>query len=129
MKAKQLKVFGNEAFQKKKYFDAEKFYSQAIELDDESRPLWTNRAACRNTMKKYQNAILDCDKALSIDPKCIRSTIEKGNALLGLGQFNDAKQIYESLRSLGDDSSADRYLKKLCDVQGRIFHLDELRFF
>ena len=52
MKAKELKDTGNKAFGRKKYEDAEKCYSEAIELNMGSRPLWTNRATCRNVMKK-----------------------------------------------------------------------------
>ena len=118
--AKQLKEQGDKSFEKKKYLDADKFYSQAIELDAGSRPLWTLRAACRNTMKKYEEAISDCDTALSIDTSCIRSITEKGNALLSLRRFDQAKEVYESLRSLGESSSTDLLLKKLHDAQDRI---------
>ena len=51
-KSRQLKEMGNEAIQMRKYLDAEKFYSAALKIDIGSRPLWTNRAACRNFMKK-----------------------------------------------------------------------------
>ena len=81
------------------------------------RPFWTNRAKCRNVMKKYQEAISDCDSALSIDPKCTQSITQKGNALLGLERFDEAKECYESLRTLGGNESADNLLKKLHDVQ------------
>ena len=118
--AKELKDNGNKKFKQNKYKDAEDFYSQAIELNRGSRPLWTNRAACRNTMKKFTEAISDCETALSIDPKCTRSTIQKGNALLGLNRFDEASECYESLRSLGEDASAEKNLKKLHDAQDRI---------
>ena len=44
---------------------------------------------------------------------------QKGNARLGLGQYDEAKECYESLRSLGQKSTADQYLKKLSDAQER----------
>ena len=116
-KAKELKDKGNAEFEQKKYAEAEKCYTEALDLNIGSRPLWTNRAACRNTMEKYEEAISDCDTALSIDAKCTRSIIQKGNALLGLRQFDAAKECYESLRSLGENSSADFHLKKLHDIQ------------
>ena len=68
-------------------------------------------------MKKYEDAISDCESALSIDPKCKESIVQKGNALLSLGRFDEAKECYESLRELGENSSADQYLKKLHDFQ------------
>ena len=142
-----MKEKGNHAFKQKKYEEAENFYSEALQLNPDSRPLWTNRAACRNTMKKHEDALADCLSALSIDPKntkkgiqtvfhfrshCLmmndelwlvqfetqtKTIIQKGNALLGLGQFDAAKECYESLRELGENSAADQNLKKLDDIQ------------
>ena len=130
-KTRELKEMGNDAIQKRKYLDAEKFYSEAIKMDIGSRPLWTNRGACRNLMKKYEEAISDCDTALSIDPKCTRSITEKGIALLGLRRFDEAKDVFESLRSLGREASADFHLKKLHDIQDKVSQLNtvtHLRF-
>ena len=137
-----MKERGNDAFKKKKYEVAENFYSEALELNPDSRPLWTNRATCRNTMKKHDDALVDCLSALSIDSKNVKKGVQtdflrdisakvmlhkfenpaktvtqKGNALLGLGQFDEAKECYESLRELGENSTADQYLKKLHDTQ------------
>ena len=121
-KARALKEKGNIAFKKKKFEEAERCYSEAIHLNIGYRPFWTNRASCRNVMKKYQEALSDCDSALSIDPKCTKSITQKGNALLGLGRFDEAKECYESLRSLGENASVDNLLKKLHDMQETDFY-------
>ena len=68
-KALKLKEMGNDVFKLKRYEVAEKFYTKALELNLDSRPVWTNRATCRNTMKKHEDALADCLSALSIDPK------------------------------------------------------------
>ena len=120
MKAKELKDTGNKAFGRKKYEDAEKCYSEAIELNMGSRPLWTNRATCRNVMKKHEEAIADCDSALLINPKCTKTLTEKGKALIGLGRFDEARQCYESIRPLDGNIAADNLLKKVDDIQERI---------
>ena len=75
-KAIELKEKGNYAFKKKQYEVAEKFYSEALELNPDSRPLWTNRAACRNTMKKHEDALTDCISALSMDSKNTKKGIQ-----------------------------------------------------
>ena len=111
-KAKELKEKGNAAFQKKNFEEAENFYSEAIELNIGSRPLWTNRAICRNRMKQFEKALSDCDTALNIDPKCTKSITQKGNALFGLSRFDEAKKCYELLHTLGESSLANSYLKK-----------------
>ena len=36
---------------------------------------------------------------------------------MGLGQFEEAKECYESLREFGENSSADLYLKKLAEAE------------
>ena len=48
-----------------------------------------------------------------------KSITQKGNAHLGLGQFDEAKKCYESLRTLANNSIADQYLKKLNEAQER----------
>ena len=67
-----MKEKGNDAFKKKKYEVAEKFYSEALQLNLDSRPIWTNRAVCRNTMGKHEEALTDSISALSIDAKCTK---------------------------------------------------------
>ena len=119
-KALELKEKGNILFKKKKYDEAENIYSEGLRLNMNSRQLWTNRAICRNTMKKFEDALSDCDSALSINPKCTRSIIQKGNVLLSLDRFDEARECYESLRPLGENSQADTCLKKLHDAQDRI---------
>ena len=118
--ALQLKNLGNSAIDQKKFENAEKLYSEALQLNLGSRQLWTNRAACRNILQKYEEAISDCENALSVDPKCIRTIIQKGNALVGLDCFDEAKDCYESLRSLGEGTKADSHLKNLYDIQEKI---------
>ena len=49
----------------------------------------------------------------------LKLTTQKGNAHLGLGQFDEAKECYESLRTLADNSAVDQYLKKLDKAQKR----------
>ena len=77
-------------------------------------------------MKKIEEAISDCDTALSIDPKCIRTT--KGNALLVLGRFDEAKEVYESLGPLGDSEAAKKNLKRLHDAQVKIINISRSLF-
>ena len=75
-KSQVLKDRGNEAFQNKKFEVAEKCYSEAIDHNPGLTTLWTNRAICRNAMKKHDEAIHDCDTALSIDSKFEKVTLK-----------------------------------------------------
>ena len=80
-KALKLKEMGNDVFKLKRYEVAEKFYTKALELNLDSRPVWTNRATCRNTMKKHEDALADCLSAVQIlhcplTPKILRRVFE-----------------------------------------------------
>ena len=45
--------------------------------------------------------------------KTFQAVVQKGNALLGLGQLDKARKCFESLRELGKGATADRYLQKV----------------
>ena len=75
-KALKLKEIGNDVFKLKRYEVAEKFYTKALQLNLDSRQVRTNRAVCRNTMKKHEDALTDCLSALSIDPKNTKKGIQ-----------------------------------------------------
>ena len=128
-KANELKEKGNQAFQEKRYDEAESLYSEAIEFNVGSGILWTSRATCRNVMKKYEESLADCDTALTLDPKCTQAFIEKGNAFLSLKRFDEAKECFESLRSFGRSDLADTYLKKLYDIQDKDLNTFLNKFF
>ena len=113
IQAKALKEQGNQLFKNKKYAEAEDCYSEALKIHPGCRILWTNRAICRNTMGKYNEAISDCNSALTIDPKCSKSIVHKGNAYLNSGNNDQARICFESLRTLGEENLAETYLKKL----------------
>ena len=55
-----LKEKGNASFKKKNFEEAEKFYSEAIAINQDLSTLWTNRAICRNKLAKYEEAISFC---------------------------------------------------------------------
>ena len=75
-KALKLKEMGNDVFKLKQYEVAEKFYTEALQLNLDSRPVWTNRAICRNAIKKHEDALSDCLSALSIDSKNTKKGIQ-----------------------------------------------------
>ena len=74
-KAFALKEKGNDAFKRKEYEVAEKFYLEGLQMINakssfDARRLWTNLAICKNILGKHEDALGDCFMALYIDPKC-----------------------------------------------------------
>ena len=54
----------------------------------------------------------------------VDNALEVAQGFVGLGQFDEARECYESLRELGEISSSDLYLKKLAEAQEKVgyFH-------
>ena len=86
-KALKLKEMGDDVFKLKRYDVAERFYCEALKLNLDNGPVWTNRAICRNAMKKHEDALADCLSALSIDPKNTKKGIRIDEILLTQSKF------------------------------------------
>jgi STIP1 family protein 1 len=64
--SEQLKAKGNDAFRRGEYSEAEDFYTQAIQKHATNPLLFTNRANARLKLHKWEEAVLDCNKAIEI---------------------------------------------------------------
>jgi len=79
--ADDLKALGNAAFASSKFEEAEKFYSQAIEVTGGNAILYTNRSAARYQLGKVEQSITDADEAILIDPMWTKAYYRKAVAL------------------------------------------------
>ena len=81
-----LKEAGNKLFATGNYEEAVKQYTLAIEITIEqpNHIFFANRANCFLEMGKYEECILDCDMAMSIDPTFPKSYYRKARALVNL---------------------------------------------
>ena len=74
-----LKEAGNKAFGNGSFEEAIKYYTQAIELTP-SHIYYANRANAYLELTNFEACIKDCDEAIRIDPKYVKSYIRKANA-------------------------------------------------
>ncbi|MCO5568492.1 hypothetical protein L7F22_022191 [Adiantum nelumboides] len=105
----QLKEKGNAFFASQDWCKAIRYYGECIikliqegkEKEDENLLLaaYSNRAEAYMKLGSYQEALIDCEAALSIDPDHVKSEYRKGRALHGLMQFQDASVCLEGLLS------------------------------
>lgn len=63
-----LKEKGNEALKLEKYDEAIKFYTQAINLDSINHVLYSNRSAAYCKCGKFQDALADAERTVSLKP-------------------------------------------------------------
>ena len=111
--ATELKEKGNIALKENRFEDADSFYSEGLDLVKDFKVLWTNRAICRMKMKRYEDAISDCDWALRLDEKCPKAITQTGHAYFELGRYDESRKWYQKLRTIGKGALADTYIKRL----------------
>lgn len=103
-KLDKTKAEGNTLFKSGKYEQAHEVYTRALEIDPLNKgtnsKILQNRALCSKALKKYTDAIADCDAALKLDPSYTKARRTRAKALGESGKWqdaiNDLKSIHES---------------------------------
>uniref|UniRef100_A0A3B4DKJ6 Tetratricopeptide repeat domain 12 n=1 Tax=Pygocentrus nattereri TaxID=42514 RepID=A0A3B4DKJ6_PYGNA len=96
-RAKALKEKGNKAFALGDYEVAVKFYTEGLEQLRDMQALYTNRAQAFIKLKKYKEAISDCEWALKCNDKCIKAYVHMGRAHLAMKNFTESRLCYEKI--------------------------------
>ncbi|CAF1422154.1 unnamed protein product [Rotaria magnacalcarata] len=91
----ELKAKANAAFSSGKNDEAISLYSQAIALDDKNHVLYSNRSAAYAKSNKYEEALQDAEKCISVKPDFVKGYSRKGAALSFLKRFDEAITVYE----------------------------------
>ncbi|KAI4904545.1 hypothetical protein NFI96_029606 [Prochilodus magdalenae] len=98
--AKALKEKGNKAFALGDYEVAVKFYTEGLEQLRDMQTLYTNRAQAYIKLKKYKEAISDCEWALKCNDKCIKAYVHMARAHLALKNFTESRLCYEKIQNI-----------------------------
>lgn len=113
-----LKDKGNEWMKKKRYVEAIKAYSEAIEVQRSNRVVWSNRALAYIKSEQYNEAVDDCTKMLEYSEVMedgyllskelnFKFFARRAMAYEGLKKFDKAlEDINEALKLIPDDKSA-----------------------
>lgn len=113
VQVKKMKESGNEAFSRKKYPDAKRLYSLAIEmalkrpifevptlLRDELVPLLCNRSICCLHIEEYPEALADACTAIQLKPDFSKAYFRKGQALSKMERYDEAADAFREGLSL-----------------------------
>lgn len=114
--AERLKALGNTSMLEKDYQGATDAYTAALKLSPagpQSHVYFSNRAAALLSMKKFNDAILDSERSLSLKPDYGKAHARLGLAHFLLGNYRQAMEAYTvSLKYEPDNISSQSYLAK-----------------
>ncbi|KAK0045984.1 suppressor of G2 allele of SKP1 [Biomphalaria pfeifferi] len=86
---------GNEEYVNENYDKAVELYTEALNLDDKRDDIYCHRAQGYLQLKKYSDAVLDCEKALEINEHNSKAYLKKGSALYELQEFQKALAVFQ----------------------------------
>lgn len=116
-KLDRMKEEGNAEYKAGRWQAAFDKYSAALQVDPSNRgtnsKLYQNRALCRLKLKQFNDAIADCEKAISLDSSYIKARKTKANALGQAERWEDVIREWKSIQELDpEDRSIPKEIRK-----------------
>jgi DnaJ homolog subfamily C member 7 len=112
-KLERTKEEGNQEYKAARWQAAIDKYSEALEIDPANRgtnsKILQNRAQCKIKLKQYDEAIDDCERAITLDPSYMKARKTKANALGQASQWEAAVREWKSIQEMDPE---DRTLPK-----------------
>ncbi|XP_031109169.1 inactive TPR repeat-containing thioredoxin TTL3-like [Ipomoea triloba] len=88
---------GNGLFKAGRFSEACIAYGEGLDHDPYNAVLLSNRSACRTRLEQYDQALEDCNAALTYRPSFIKARLRKCDCLLKMGKLEACMQECESL--------------------------------
>eukprot|EP00557_Chaetoceros_sp_GSL56_P010595 CAMPEP_0176485522 /NCGR_PEP_ID=MMETSP0200_2-20121128/5082_1 /TAXON_ID=947934 /ORGANISM="Chaetoceros sp., Strain GSL56" /LENGTH=793 /DNA_ID=CAMNT_0017882167 /DNA_START=214 /DNA_END=2595 /DNA_ORIENTATION=- len=114
--ANRLKIEGNKAMARRDYSQAIQNYSKALRLapaGPQSHVFFANRAAAFCYLERYEEAELDAERALALEPEFAKAHARLGLSRYFLKDFQGAVEAYESASMYDPENESNRiYLAK-----------------
>jgi len=90
MALQQYRQEGNKLFNLKKYEEAIKQYTKAINKGASSSIFFSNRALCYLKLKQWEKAIADCKSTIENDSESIKGNFFMGQSEMELERYDEA---------------------------------------
>jgi tetratricopeptide (TPR) repeat protein len=93
--AAREKEKGNELFKAREYRSAIEAYDVSIALDCTTPAPFANRAAAYMKLRRWSDAVNDCDAALALDPENFKALLRRGACVLEANEEDAAERALE----------------------------------
>ncbi|KAG6592568.1 E3 ubiquitin-protein ligase CHIP [Phytophthora cinnamomi] len=97
--AEQLKLQGNQCFQRGKFHAAIDMYTEAIVLAPGRSLYYSNRALCQSKLERWESCRDDCELALKFDALNAKASYMLGTSLMHLLAFDAAVEALQTALS------------------------------
>ncbi|KAI8634724.1 hypothetical protein F5Y19DRAFT_122182 [Xylariaceae sp. FL1651] len=113
----RMKEEGNADYKAGRWQAALDKYTAALDVDPTNRgtnsKLLQNRALCRLKLKQYDQAVADCERAISLDPTYMKARKTKANAYGQAEKWEDAVREWKRIQELDpEDRSIVKEIRK-----------------
>jgi hypothetical protein len=109
----ELKTKGNEYFAQNNFIEAEKYYREALIIDNNSHTILTNLAAALIRQNRFEEAIELSDRAISIDSTWVKAYFRKATALESLGKHREAFSTWnDALKNVPKNATLDKQFQQ-----------------
>ncbi|KAL7792513.1 TPR-like protein [Trichoderma ceciliae] len=112
-KLDRMKEEGNADFKAGRWQAAIQKYSDALDIDPANKSmnakLLQNRAQCKIKLQKYEEAIADSDRAVSLDPSYTKARKTKANALGKTGDWEESIREWKAIQDLDPADNSIRH--------------------
>ena len=129
-KFESLKQAANDLFKARNYEEADEKYTEALLIDPQNKKLnsvlFNNRAANRMSLKKYDDALKDCNKAIDADEYFTKAFVRRSRINEELEKWDDAQKDMQSASEMDRNLEEDLHsLKKRVKMAKRkvCYHL------
>lgn len=91
----ELKEKGNDSVRQKKYRDAARYYTAALEINPRSHIAYSNRSLAYCKLGLFKDALTDANRCTELDPSFARGYLRKSVALTHLDKTKEAMNAAE----------------------------------
>ncbi|KAF8796079.1 tetratricopeptide repeat protein 1-like [Argiope bruennichi] len=108
-----LKNKGNDCFKNADYKEAVNLYTQALntcplKYQNDRSILYANRAAARISLDKKEEAVLDCNKAIELNPNYLKALIRRAQLHKKMDNLERALEDYQKIVELDRNNAEAR---------------------
>ncbi|XP_071043768.1 small glutamine-rich tetratricopeptide repeat-containing protein beta isoform X2 [Parasteatoda tepidariorum] len=101
-----MKNIGNNLMKNNQFSEAIRYYTAAIEIDNQNAIYYGNRAAAYSKLNEFKSAIKDCEMAIKIDPKYAKAYGRMGLAFTSLELYDKAVEAFNKALELDPDNQS-----------------------